>query len=166
MKLTQIANYYIHFKMSLKIRKAKKSDFEDVFRLITELADFEKLTPPDAKAKHRLFKDAFGKKPAYKMLVALHNKQIAGYAFYFYSYSSFLARKTLYLEDIFITENKRSLGIGKLFMAELVKTAEKEKCGRMEWCVLDWNKNAINFYDKLGAKPLNEWIYYRLKVKS
>lgn len=150
--------------MSLKIRKAKKSDFEDVFRLITELADFEKLVPPDKKAKRRLYKDAFGKKPAYRMLVAIHDKEIVGYAFYFFLYSSFLAKKTLYLEDIFITESKRSLGIGKLFMSKLIKKAHKENCGRMEWCVLDWNKNAIEFYNKLGAKPLNEWIYYRLKM--
>ncbi len=94
----------------------------------------------------------------------MHNKEITGYAFYFFSYSSFLARKTLYLEDIFITESKRRLGIGKLFFRELIKIAKKEKCGRMEWCVLDWNTKAIDFYNKLGAKPLNDWIYYRLKL--
>jgi GNAT superfamily N-acetyltransferase len=149
--------------MSVKIRKAKKNDFKKVFKLINELADFEKLTPPDKKAKKRLFKGAFGKKPVFKMLVAEHNKEITGYAIYFFTYSSFLAKKTLYLEDIFITESKRNLGIGKLFFNELVKISKKEKCGRMEWCVLDWNKNAIEFYNKLGAKPLNDWIYYRLK---
>lgn len=150
--------------MKTIIRKARKTEFNRVFKLICELADFEKLTPPNAQAKRRLYNDAFGKKPAYKILLAVYDKEIVGYAFYFYSYSSFLARKTLYLEDIFVTESKRSLGIGKLFMNELIKTANKEKCGRMEWCVLDWNKNAIDFYNKLGAKPLSEWIYYRLKI--
>lgn len=150
----------------IKIRKAKKTDFKHVIKLITELADFEKLTPPDKKAVKRLFKDAFGKNPVFRMLVADSDGVISGYAFYFYSYSSFLAKKTLYLEDIFITESKRNLGIGKLFFGKLVKIAEKNNCGRMEWCVLDWNKNAIDFYNKLGAKPLNEWIYYRLNMPS
>jgi GNAT superfamily N-acetyltransferase len=150
--------------MSIRIRKAKKADFKDIIRLINELAKFEKLVPPNKKAEKRLFRDAFGKNPAFSVLVAVHNKEIAGYAFYFFSYSSFLARKTLYLEDIFITESKRRFGIGKLFFRELVKKAKKEKCGRMEWCVLDWNKNAIEFYNKLGAKPLDDWIYYRLKL--
>jgi GNAT superfamily N-acetyltransferase len=147
--------------MKIKIHTAKKKDFDNILTLITELAKFEKLEPPNAKAIKRLYKDAFGKKPAFKILVASNGKEIVGYAFYFFTYSSFLARKTLYLEDLFITENRRNLGIGKLFFKELVNIAEKEKCGRMEWCVLDWNKNAIEFYNKLEAKPLGDWIYYR-----
>jgi GNAT superfamily N-acetyltransferase len=152
--------------MKIKIRKAIEKDFKQILKLITELADFENISPPDKKAEKRLSKDAFGKKPVFKILVALADKEIAGYAFYFYSYSSFLAKKTLYLEDIFITESKRNLGIGKLFFNMLLDIAGKQNCGRMEWCVLDWNKNAIEFYNKLGAKPLNEWIYYRLKVEG
>jgi len=150
----------------IKIRKAKKSDFKSIVKLITELADFEKLTPPGKKAQKRLLKDAFGKNPVFKMLVAEADGVISGYAFYFFSYSSFLAKKTLYLEDIFITESKRNLGIGKLFFQKLVNIADKKNCGRMEWCVLDWNKNAIDFYNRLGAKPLTEWIYYRLNLSS
>ena len=130
--------------------------------LIDELAKYEKLLPPDDKSKKRLIKDAFGKKPAFKVLLAKIKDEAIGYAFYFYTYSSFLAKKTLYLEDIFISEKHRKLGAGKLLMDELIKTAKKNKCGRMEWCVLDWNTNAINFYDKLGAKQLKEWLYYRI----
>jgi len=148
--------------MRVKIRKAKKKDFDSVINLIIELAKFEKLEPPKDKAIKRLYKDAFGKKPAFRILVAQTEKEIIGYGFYFFTYSSFLARKTLYLEDIFITESKRNLGVGKFFLNELVKIAKKQKCGRMEWCVLDWNKNAIDFYDKFGAKPLKDWIYYRM----
>jgi GNAT superfamily N-acetyltransferase len=147
--------------MKIKIRKAKKSDSGEIIKLIIELAKFEKLPSPDEKAKKRLLKDAFGKKPVFYILLAETDKKAVGYAFYFFTYSSFLAKKSLYLEDIFITESMRRSGIGKLFFDELVKTAEKEKCGRMEWCVLDWNTNAINFYNKLGAKPLSDWIYYR-----
>ena len=148
----------------MKIKKAKPGDFKSIFRLITELAEFEKLNPPDKKAKKRLYKDAFGKKPVYNVITASEGKQTIGYAFYFYTYSSFLARKTLYLEDIYITKSKRKSGAGKLLFNRLVKTAKKQKCGRMEWCVLDWNKNAIDFYDRLGAKPLKDWIYYRLEL--
>lgn len=154
--------------MKIRIRKAKKRDFEAVLELILELARFEKLAPPDEKAKKRLYKDAFGKKPRFRILAAETEglKGFAGYAFYFFTYSSFLARKSLYLEDIFITEKLRNKGIGKLFMDELNRIARKNKCSRMEWAVLDWNVNAIKFYDKLGAKPLKDWIYYRYQITN
>jgi GNAT superfamily N-acetyltransferase len=152
--------------MKLQIRKARKSDFENVFKLIIELAHFEKLQPPDKSAKNRLLRDSFGKSKINNILVAQFENEIVGYAFYFFTYSSFLARKTLYLEDIFISQNYRNKGIGKLLFSELVKTAKKDKCGRMEWCVLDWNVNAIKFYDKLGARPLGDWIYYRKLLKQ
>jgi GNAT superfamily N-acetyltransferase len=147
--------------MDIKIRKAKETDWNDIFELVVELARFEKLPQPDAGSWRRLKKDAFGKKPLFDILVAQKGREIVGYAFYFFTYSSFLAKKTLYLEDIFISENMRRSGVGKLFFKELIRISKKEKCGRMEWCVLDWNKKAINFYNKLGAKPLNDWIYYR-----
>lgn len=148
--------------MKVRIRKAGKKDSDSILGLINELAKFEKLEAPGKKAQKRIINDAFGKKPYYYILLAQEGKEILGYAFYFYTYSSFLARRTLYLEDIFITEKMRNKGIGKLFFNELLKIAKKNKCGRMEWCVLDWNINAIEFYNKLGAKPLNEWIYYRI----
>ncbi len=150
--------------MKTVVRKARKTDFENVFKLIVELAHFEKLAPPSKTAKKRLFYDSFGSKRKNNILVAQAENEIVGYAFYFFTYSSFLARKTLYLEDIFISHKYRTKGIGKQIFKELIKTAEKEKCGRMEWCVLDWNKNAIRFYNKLGAKPLKDWIYYRKKL--
>lgn len=146
------------------IRKAGKTDFPEVIKLIIELAHFEKLSPPTYAAKTRLYKDSFGKNPNNNILVSLINGKIVGYAFYFYTYSSFLARKTLYLEDIFISEKYRKQGIGKRFFKELLRIARKNKCGRVEWCVLDWNVNAIKFYDKLGAKPLKDWIYYRMNL--
>ena len=150
--------------MSIKIFKAKKKDSKAIISLINELARFEKLDPPDDRAKKRLKKDAFGKNPRFNILIVMKDKSIIAYAFYFYTYSSFLARKTLYLEDIFISGNYRNEGIGKALMNELIKIAKKNKCGRMEWCVLDWNTNAINFYEKLGARRLKEWNYYRIEL--
>lgn len=152
----------------IKIRKAGKSDGKAFLGLINELAEFEKLDPPDKKAQKRILKDAFSEKPLINVLLAFDHssggksgKRAIGYAIYFYTYSSFLAKPTLYLEDVYISEDYRSKGVGRMFFDKLNKAAKKKKCGRMEWAVLDWNVNAIKFYDKLGAKPLKEWIYYR-----
>jgi len=152
--------------MIIKITGAKKSDTKDILLLINELADYEHLNPPDPDARKRLIKDAFGKKPLYYLLLAKTDGKTIGYAIYFYTYSSFLAKRTLYLEDIYISSEFRKLGTGKLLFDELVKIARKKSCGRMEWCVLNWNSNAIRFYDKLGAKALKEWIYYRLSLRK
>jgi GNAT superfamily N-acetyltransferase len=152
--------------MKIKIFQPRRKHAKDIIKLINELADFEKLEPPNDKAKKRLINDAFKKSPAFYILGAKEGKNVIAYAFYFFTYSSFLARKTLYLEDIFISANYRSKGIGGMLMDRLTKIAKLKKCGRMEWCVLDWNTNAINFYDKLGAKPLKDWIYYRMDMKA
>jgi len=150
--------------MGIKIFKAKKKNSKAILELIDELANFEKLAPPDDKAKKRLIHDAFGKYPTFDILCVSKNESIIAYAFYFFTYSSFMARKTLYLEDIFISEKYRREGIGKALMDELLKIARKNKCARMEWCVLDWNIKAINFYEKLGARRLKEWNYYRIEL--
>jgi len=148
--------------MRIKIRKAVRSDSDGLVRLIIELAEFEKLKPPDKKAKKRLLNDAFSKTPPFKIYVAESGNELIGYAFYFFTYSTFLAKKSLYLEDIYITPKFRKSGIGKRFFKILIKEAKENKCGRIEWAVLDWNINAIRFYENLGAKWLNDWKYYRL----
>ena len=150
--------------INIKIRKARRSDSKAILKLITELAEFEKLNPPDRSANKRLIKEAFSKNPSFRILLAETKKEVIGYAFYFFTYSSFLARKTLYLEDIFISDKYRNKGVGKLIFKRLIRLAEKSDCGRMEWVVLDWNINAIKFYDKLGAEELEEWKTYRLPL--
>ena len=150
--------------INIKIRKARSSDSKAILKLITELAEFEKLNPPDRSANKRLIKEAFSKNPSFRILLAETKKEVIGYAFYFFTYSSFLARKTLYLEDIFISDKYRNNGVGKLIFKRLIRLAEKSDCGRMEWVVLDWNINAIKFYDKLGAEELKEWKTYRLPL--
>ena len=144
------------------IRPALKTDSKAILKLIDELAEFEKLAPPDSKGKRKLIHDAFSEKPLFYVMLAEYDSMILGYAFYFFTYSSFLAKKTLYLEDIFISHEYRNKGIGKLFFKNLLKIAKKNKCGRMEWVVLDWNKNAIEFYSKLGAAELKEWKTFRI----
>jgi GNAT superfamily N-acetyltransferase len=150
--------------MNIKIRKSIKKDSKEVIRLIKELADFEKLDPPNATAIRNLIKDMYSKNSPVKVLVAEAEGKLVGYAFYFYTYSTFLAKKTLYLEDVYVSSDYRKSGIGKMFFKELMKAAKKNKCGRMEWHVLDWNTNAIKFYKNLAAEELKEWKYFRVKV--
>ncbi|HEY5536986.1 MAG TPA: GNAT family N-acetyltransferase [Ignavibacteria bacterium] len=150
--------------MNYSIRKAIRSDSKEIINLINELAHFEKLTPPGNEASRRLINEAFSRNPRFRILVAEYDKKLIAYAFYFFSYSTFLAKPTLYLEDIYISKNFRSKGLGKSFFTELKKTAKKEKCGRIEWVVLDWNKSAIKFYENLGARAMKEWIFFRLSL--
>ncbi|MGB9696504.1 MAG: GNAT family N-acetyltransferase [Ignavibacteria bacterium] len=152
--------------MKICIRSATKSDGKDIIHLITELALFEKLSPPDKKAQQRLLKDAFSSKPPFKILLAEVEDKIVAYAFYFFTYSTFLARKTLYLEDIFVSKKYRKLGIGKLLFEKLMQIAKKEKCGRIEFIVLHWNKNAINFYRSFKAKIMKDWLFFRIELKT
>ena len=146
---------------SVTIRKGSRKDSARFLKLVQALADFEHLDPPDSKARRRLVEDIFKRNRA-KLFIASIGKRAVGYALYFYTYSSFLARPTLYLEDIFVLKEFRKKGIGYSLFLKLVKEARRNGCGRIELAVLTWNKNAIKFYEKLGARRLNEWHSYRL----
>ena len=143
------------------IRKATRKYSRAFLGLLADLAKFEHLDPPDAAGRRRIVNDVFTRKKA-SVFLAFVGKQPVGYAFYFYTYSTFLAKPTLYLEDIFLTEKLRRKRIGLALFLRCVHEAEKNDCGRLEFAVLTWNKNAIKFYEKLGAKRLKEWYYYRL----
>lgn len=156
--MTFVVNIMIH------IRPATEKDSKTFLALIDALADYEKLKRPTRAAKKRLIEDAFGKQKRIDAFLAFSDDKPVGYAIIFETYSSFLAKPTLYLEDIFILKEYRRFGIGKKFFDALLKEARKRKCGRMEWVVLDWNKPAINFYDKLGAKQMKEWLVYRVNI--
>ncbi|MFA7361375.1 MAG: GNAT family N-acetyltransferase [Candidatus Kapaibacterium sp.] len=147
------------------IRKAKKSDSGDILRLIKELAEYEKFSPPNRQAQKRLIADAFRAKPLFNILVAANNNGIIGYAFYYFTYSTFLAKPTLYLEDIFVREKYRNIGIGKMLFDELLKIAKSKKCGRLEFAVLDWNKNTLKFYKRYNAKIMKEWLLHRIVIE-
>ncbi|MBI1805990.1 MAG: GNAT family N-acetyltransferase [Ignavibacteria bacterium] len=146
------------------IRRVKKSDAAVFLSLINALADFEKLKRPTRAARTRLLRDAFGKKKRFDAYLAFVDTKAVGYAIIFETYSSFLARPTLYLEDLFVLPEHRKQHIGlKLFRACFAE-AKRRGCGRMEWMVLDWNINAIRFYKHLGAQHLNNWFFYRLEI--
>lgn len=147
------------------IRPATAQDGPTIERLVIALADFEKLPPPDKAARERLLADAFGPKPRFEIFLAELDGQIAGYAFVFETYSTFLALPTLYLEDLFVLPEFRSRKVGYALFRHCAEEALKRGCGRLDWTVLDWNTHAIDFYKRLGAQHLADWHLYRLEVK-
>jgi len=150
---------------SFAIRRAEAADAPTLLRLVCALADFEKLTPPDGEAQARLVADGFGPKPRFESWLAFvpERAEPVGYAILFETYSSFLARPTLYLEDVFVLDEFRGRGIGSAFLRMCVEMAESRGCGRMEWTCLDWNTKAQDVYEcKVGAQRMSEWFLYRL----
>jgi GNAT superfamily N-acetyltransferase len=153
--------------MTVVIRRAGTRDAKSFLNLVKALADFEKLEPPSPSATRRLIRDAFlGKENKFNLLLAFSDRKPVAYALYFFTYSSFLAKPTLYLEDIFVLEEFREKGIGRKLFLQLVREAKRVGCGRMEWVVLSWNKKAIRFYERMGARRLTDWHYYRLDQKT
>ena len=151
--------------MGIDVRRATRADARTVVDLVIALAKFERLEPPDLEAESRLVKDIFDRKLA-NVFVARVERKLVGYALYFYTYSSFLARPTLYLEDIFVREDSRRRGVGEALFMRCVKEANRQGCGRMEWAVLTWNSKAMRFYEGLGAKRLEGQYVYRLDSES
>ena len=144
------------------VRRAEPSDAEAILHLIVALAEFEKLPPPDGAARSRLVGDAFGPHPRFEIFLAEANGKIAGYAFVFETYSTFLALPSLYLEDLFVLPEYRGQRVGYKLFTHCAGEALRRGCGRFEWTVLDWNTHAIEFYKRLGAKHMNDWLPYRL----
>lgn len=143
------------------IRRGRRADSADFLKLLLALARFEHLDPPSADGQRRIISDIFEKK-ILNLFVATDRGELVGYALYFYSYSSFLAKPTLYLEDLFVIEEHRKKGLGLALFLRCVDEAINHECGRMEWAVLSWNEKAIAFYEKLGASRLDEWRFFRL----
>ena len=150
----------------IAVRRAVKNDGKILLSLIDALADYEKLARPDRAARRRLLRDAFGAKKRFSVFLAFDGRKAVGYAIYFFTYSSFLALPTLYLEDLFVLPEYRKKKAGWKLFCSCVAEAKKQGCGRMEWMVLDWNQIAIDFYDRLGAKHLKGWLPYRLVRKQ
>ena len=149
---------------SLTLRRAERKDAEALIALITALAEFEHLPPPDKAAQARLVEHGFGEQPKFEAWLAEWEGAPGpiGYAFLFESYSTFLARPTLYLEDLFVLPDYQRRGVGRALLRHCVQLAHERGCGRMEWTCLDWNTKAQAVYEKLGAKHLREWYLYRL----
>jgi GNAT superfamily N-acetyltransferase len=151
--------------INLEIKKATLSDIPTIKNFIMELAIYEKLENEVVVTDELLIENIFTN-PIAHCVLAFENDTPIGFALYFYNYSTFIGRKGLYLEDLYVQPNYRGKGYGKKILLHLVQIAKSEHCGRIEWSVLKWNKPAIDFYDRIGAEAMKEWMVYRLDEKS
>ena len=144
------------------IRPAAAADTGEILRLIRALAAYEKLSDMVVGTEERLGEALFGKHPAAEALIAESHGRAVGFALYFTTFSTFLCKAGLYLEDVFVEPEHRGSGIGKALLARLAAIAAERGCGRLEWRVLDWNEPSIRFYESLGAKLMPEWELVRM----
>lgn len=148
--------------MSRVLRSATVADVPLILSLIRGLADYEKLAHEVVATEESLRRTLFGPTPAAHVVIAEVDGQPAGFALYFFNYSTFLAKPGLYLEDLFVKPEYRGSGTGKALLLHLARIANERGCGRMEWSVLDWNEPAIKFYESIGARRMKEWQICRL----
>ena len=148
--------------MTLSIRPGELKDVPLIAELIRGLARYEKLEHEITMTEEKLTAHLFGERRYAETLIAEDGGQPVGFALFFHSFSTFLAQPGLYLEDLFVVPARRGAGIGRALLERLAQVAVDRGCGRLEWAVLDWNKDAIRFYERLGAKPNSEWTVYRL----
>ena len=144
------------------IRSAELDDVPEIFVLIKELADYEHLLDHVVATEDLLEKTLFGENSNVKVLLAYDKNQILGFALYFHTYSTFLGRPGIYLEDLFVREFARGIGIGEALLRRIARCTLEMGGGRLEWSVLDWNQPAIKFYKKMGAIPLVGWTKFRI----
>jgi GNAT superfamily N-acetyltransferase len=148
--------------VSVLVRAFEPSDAQRLLEMIDGLADYEKLQRPAADARERLIADAQADPPRFRTLLAEVDQTVVGYAIFFFTYSTFLARPTLYLEDIFVLPDRRGVGAGVALFRACAAEAVRQGCGRMDWEVLSWNEPSIRFYERLGARHLEDWLTFRL----
>lgn len=147
---------------TLRIATATKSDVPVILAFIRELAEYERLAHEVVATEEILEETLFGERRYAEVLLAYLGSEPAGYALFFHSFSTFLGRPGLYLEDLYVKPQYRGSGIGTKLLGRLAQVASERMCGRMEWAVLNWNEPSIGFYKSLGARPMDEWTVYRL----
>ncbi|QCI12674.1 GNAT family N-acetyltransferase [Pseudomonas putida] len=148
--------------MSLAIRPAVRSDAAQILAFITELADYERARHEVVASVEDIEHSLFDEGSTVHSLICERDGQAIGFAVYFYSYSTWLGRNGIYLEDLYITPEQRGGGAGRDLLRHIAREAVQNRCGRLEWSVLDWNEPAIGFYRSLGAEAQDEWVRYRL----
>jgi GNAT superfamily N-acetyltransferase len=148
--------------VTVRIRQGEVADVPVIAELIRGLARYEKLEHEVVMTEEKLTDSLFGERPYAETLIAEDGGEPVGFALFFHNYSTFLAQPGIYLEDLFVVPERRGAGVGRALLERLAQLAVDRGCGRLEWAVLDWNKDAIGFYEKLGARPNSEWTVYRL----
>jgi GNAT superfamily N-acetyltransferase len=149
---------------NLQIRDAIETDIPLILSLIQDLATYERAPNDVSATEEQLRKVLFGQKRSAEVLLAFERETPVGFAVFFHNFSTWLGKPGLYLEDLFVKPELRGKGYGRALLVQLAKIARDRGCGRMEWAVLDWNEPAIQFYNKLGARPMDEWTVFRLKA--
>lgn len=149
-------------RIAFTIRRGGPRDAPIILRLIRGLAEYERLAHQVEATIGRIRHHGFGRRRYFETLICRRPGRAVGFALYFFTYSTFLARPSLYLEDLFVLPEERGSGAGRALLAALARIAVRRGCGRMEWTVLDWNRPAIGFYRRLGANLRKEWILTRL----
>jgi GNAT superfamily N-acetyltransferase len=150
----------------LNIRKAAPSDIPLILAFIRELATYERLLDQAVATREDLERDGFSSEPKFYVEIAEWNGEPAGFALWFYNYSTFQGKPGIYLEDLFVRPQFRKRGIGKALLVHLARLAVEQGCGRYQWQVLDWNTPSIEFYESLGAKVMKEWLTMRMSGES
>jgi len=149
-------------KTNFEIRQAEEEDVPEILELIKSLADFEHLSDQVVATEKLLKKTLFGRNSPAEVQIAFEKNVTLGFALYFRTFSTFLGRPGIYLEDLYVRKSARGKGVGKALLSRLAQRSLEIGGGRLEWSVLDWNESAINFYKKMGAFPLDEWTMFRL----
>ena len=144
------------------MRSAGAEDIALILQFIRELAEYERLSHMVSATEHGLREALFGTHPGAEVVLAFEGATAVGFAVYFHNFSTFLGVRGLWLEDLFVRPAYRGRGYGKALLLHLARLAHARGCGRLEWAVLDWNEPSINFYQALGAQPLDDWTVYRV----
>ena len=150
----------------LNIRSATLNDVSLILQFIRDLADYEREPQAVTATEADLVRDGFGADPKFRVVIAEWDGKSAGFALFFYNYSTWQGRPGLYLEDLFVRPEFRGKGIGKTLLVYLARLAVQENCGRFQWQVLDWNTPSIRFYESLGAKVMKEWLTMRVEGEA
>jgi GNAT superfamily N-acetyltransferase len=144
------------------VRPAEPADVSHIHSMIVELAVFEKLEHMVVATEELLHEGLFGTRPACEAIVGEENGEVVAFALFFHNFSTFLTKKGLYLEDLYVRQSHRGKGYGTTLLSKLAQLAVERNCGRFEWSVLDWNEPAIGFYQTMGAEILPEWRICRV----
>lgn len=152
-------------RSTLSIRHATSRDAALVLKMIRGLAEYERLAHQMEATVGQIRRHGFGRRRYFEALICRRGRTAIGFALYFFTFSTFVGRPTLYLEDLFVLPEERGRGAGKALLSALARIAVRRGCGRLEWAVLDWNEKAFRFYRRLGAKPAKQWVITRLSGK-
>jgi GNAT superfamily N-acetyltransferase len=144
------------------LRPATEADVPTLLELIRGIAEYERLSHEVEATEALLRRHGFGPRRIFETILAERDGRAVGFALYFFTFSTFKARPTLYLEDLFVRPEERGRGVGRRLLVALARIAVDRECGRMEWSVLDWNAPARDFYFKLGAVAMDEWTVFRM----